>query len=152
MLVRTNKPMPKTPVLLAEPASSIRRPTARVDKRAAVINGVIFIVAIIVVLFFLLGGIGGSDADRPDSLAVTAETDAADASSDALFDPVPMAAAEDDYVVGSFGDPVADLYLDDAGGWGSSALDDMRSETAREAEEAATPSGTISRGRGARRN
>jgi len=116
---------------------SLRRPTSRQGKRAIGISMLAFFAAIAVVGWFGLSGLQVED-DEPKRtrqlifaggaprLAVVEESPAAEDEA---------AAGEeegegDDYVVGSFGEPMDEFYADEAGaagggGWGDAAMDRM---------------------------
>lgn len=113
--------------------TSVRRHTAREGKRTIGISVLAFFAAIAVVGWFGLSGIEVED-DEPNRtrqlifaggaprLAVVEESPSAteDAEEDGEL--------EEDYVIGSFGEPVDEFYADDdvdGGGWGDAAMDRM---------------------------
>ncbi|MFB0613669.1 hypothetical protein [Aurantiacibacter poecillastricola] len=120
-----------------ESTVSIYRATYRKRRREERVNFVVsvtaFFGAICVIGWFGLSAIGGSDEDAEGARIVIAGgapqvVSAADAGR--LTSHVPAArVAEENYVVGDFGDPASDFYRDDDNaGWGQSSLQASRSQ------------------------
>lgn len=134
--------------LTIDQLTGARRVRTRQEKVGLAISMVAFFGAIGVVGWFALSGYqveDGSDVSGPRVLFEGGEyRSQASAGSNASASVV----AEDDYVVGDFGDPVTELYADDSdGGWGSAALE--RSSPDAAGERTGPPrTGRISRGRG----
>lgn len=126
-----------------------RRLRTRQEKVGLAISMVAFFGAIGVIGWFALSGYqedDGSDVSGPRVLFEGGEYRSSAASGAEGGEDA--AVTEDDYVVGSFGDPVDDLYADDSdGGWGAAALE--RSSADSGEERSGPPrQGRISRGRG----
>ncbi|MGB3795287.1 MAG: hypothetical protein WA957_03180 [Alteraurantiacibacter sp.] len=84
-----------------------------------------FFSAIGVVGWFGISGFNtGTDNTRGEPMIVFAGGSPINVPDDGAGDPATEpAVSEDAYIVGDFGDPVAELYADDDdGGWGESAL------------------------------
>lgn len=109
---------------------SIRRPHARADRKTIGVSVFAFFSAICVIGWYGLSGIGnkedGGSADFSRQIIfaggapklVTVEEGAS------AVDMGEEDGAEDDYVIGQFGQPASDFYADDEddGGWGEAAL------------------------------
>jgi hypothetical protein len=110
---------------------SVRRATSRQGKRAVGVSVLAFFAAIAVVGWFGLSGLETSDGEPTRTrqlifaggaprLAVVEERTATEDETAASDE------AEEDYVIGSFGEPMDDYYADDdGGGWGDAAMDRM---------------------------
>ncbi|MEL1249605.1 hypothetical protein [Aurantiacibacter gilvus] len=121
----------------------------RREKLGLAISVMAFFGAIGIVGWFVLGGNyaeGGLDTSGPSVLFEGGEY-RTNASADSDSDSAGIADV-DDYVVGSYGDPVDELYADDSdGGWGAMALE--RSAPDIDAERSGPRRlGRISRGSG----
>lgn len=118
--------MPKTAISMPDTTAkpSVRRPFARQSRRAIGFSAAAFFASVAVVGGW---GISGLETVEEES-APTAQvifaggapqrqtTDDRVANQELL--------AEDDYVIGEYGDPASELYAhDDDGGWGDNALD-----------------------------
>ncbi len=98
----------------------------RRDKLTLVTSVIAFFAAIGVVGWFGLTGIEmGEDDEDSGAMIVFAGGSPAQVADEGDSEPLAeTGAADDGYVVGSFGDPVTELYADeDDGGWGELALD-----------------------------
>lgn len=107
--------------------TGIRRPMARQDKRALVISALVFFMALGVVAWFGITGFQPiTDEDgQPVPQLIYAGGAPIQASAEEVAPPqANEAIAEDDYVVGEYGDPADELYADERSSeWGDAALD-----------------------------
>lgn len=129
-----------------------RRVRTRAEKLGLAISMLAFFGAIGVVGWFGLSGYqvdDGADSSAPRVIFAGGEV------APPVVDGNRRTAAEgteDQYVVGDFGDPVAELYAEDEnGGWGASALE-RSSASAGESDSGTRRTGRISRGTGGDNN
>ncbi len=123
-----------------------RRVRTRPEKIGLAISVIAFFGAIGVVGWFGLSGYQAEDG--PDTSGPRVLFEGGEYRAETPTGSDSAAVAEDDYVVGNFGDPVEELYADDSdGGWGATALERSAPDTG--AERSGPPrTGRISRGRG----
>lgn len=136
--------------LTIDQLTGARRVRTRQEKVGLAISMVAFFGAIGVVGWFGISGYqaddGSAASSGPRVLFAGGETSSAPVAASSDTDTATV--ADDQYVVGNFGDPVTELYAeDDDGGWGASALATSSSDSGDDGS--GTPRvGRISRGRG----
>lgn len=115
--------------------TSVRRPTARQGKRTVIISALVFFAAIAVVAWFGISGFQESD-ESPQVAAPQVIYAGGSPTQAAQESTAPegqdVAASEDEYIVGEYGEPVTELYADEGvggGGWGESAIELLDTST-----------------------
>lgn len=122
--------------------TSVRRHTAREGKRTIGISVLAFFAAIAVVGWFGLSGIQGGEVESTGGRQVIfAGGSPRLAVVEEVSETEDIAPTDEEYEIGSFGEPIDEFYADDdEGGWGESARDLL--DASREG----------GRGRGSQRN
>lgn len=106
--------------------TSVRRPTARQNKKAMAISALVFFAAIAVVGGWGLSGIQTAEGDAEEAVPTLIFAGGAPTQAsieESVTAPVAEELSDDEYVIGDYGDPASELYADDDdGGWGDAAL------------------------------
>lgn len=119
--------MPQVASSFSNPALTRRRVRTRQEKTALFVGMAAFFSAIAVVGWFGLSGLSLNEDAGQATVPVVIFAGGAPEQVAAEVEPVTETqwpTDEDEYFIGSFGDPVDDLYADedDDGGWGNAAL------------------------------